>query len=175
MAATAKNNNQDNQPMSQKEAVYSAVQEVLGADSFEGQDLNRIVTSEQRKEMVDRLMEGFKSGVITLQTKFPSDQALRTYCTGLLSNWLRKDTRLNGGAPYQPKHPGIRGRGVSVESSDPQLKAMVTLLAQVTEPARRREIQKYIDDRKAELAESTPIYKGVDFDALPEGLRAKFA
>lgn len=164
-----KGRKQEQRKMNQKEAVYDAIEQVVG-EVEEGSNINRTITSEQRKDIVDMLVDGFKNDQIMLATEFPSDQALRTYCTGLLSNWLRKDTRLNGGDKYVPKHPG-RGRGVG---SDAQLKALNALLNQVSDPADKAEIQEYIDARKAEIAPAQ-TYKNVDFNVLPEGLRTKFS
>lgn len=156
----------------QKEAVYEAVKQVFGGTvEFEsGMDISSIINSEQRKFAVDALVQGFKDGEIVLFTEFPSEQALRTYCTGLLSNWLRKDTRLNGGGKYAPKHPG-RGRA----PADAQIKALQALMAQVKDPTEKKEIQQYIDARRTEIGAQASVIKNVDIEALPPGLRTKYS
>ena len=148
--------------MSQKEAVFRAVTVVTG---FNGDGICA-PTREQRAMINTILFEGFRKGEIELEREF-TDQELKAYVSGLQSNWLRKDKRLNGGIKYEAKNPGSRA-GVG----DPQLKAMRALLAGLTDPAQRAEVQRYIDARVAELAAiSAPQ---VDLSALPEALRTKF-
>lgn len=157
--------------LNQKEAVYESLKSIIG-DTVEfqaGVDVNRYINAEQRKSTVDLLVQGFENGDITLFTEFANEQALRTYCTGLLSNWLRKDTRLNGGGKYVAKHPG-RGRA----PADAQIKALQALMAQVRDPSDKKEIQQYIDARKSEIAAQAPPIKNVDMEALPTGLRTKY-
>ena len=88
--------------------------------------------------------------------------------SGLQSNWLRKDTRLNGGMKYTAKNPGSRAG-----SSDPSLKAMIALLSTLTDESERAEVQSYIDAKRAEIA-ATKQAKVVDFSALPADLAKKF-
>ena len=147
----------------QKEAVYQAVVNVTG---FNGDGVCEI-TPEQRKQVNAILFEGFKSGSIQIE-ELPDDAALKGYVSGLQSNWLRKDTRLNGGMKYQAKNPGSRAG-----SSDPSLKAMRALLSSVTTESEKQEIQSYIDARVSELS-ITKTAKTVDFSALPADLAAKF-
>lgn len=150
--------------VTQKEAVYQAVCNVTG---FNGEGVCEI-TSEQRKQVNAILFEGFKSGKIQIET-MPDDAALKGYVSGLQSNWLRKDTRLNGGMKYTAKNPGSRAG-----SSDPSLKAMRALLSTVKTDAERAEIQGFIDQRVSELSISKQT-KTVDFSALPAELAAKFS
>jgi hypothetical protein len=149
---------------SQKEAVYTAVINVTG---FNGEGVCT-PTKEQRAQICMILFEGFKSGKIELDREF-SDSELKSYVSGLLSNWLRKDKRLNGGVQYVAKNPGSRSG-----STDPQIKAMRALLATLTDPDERAEVQSYIDARLNEL-NAHKIKSTVDFSALPEELRAKFS
>src|SRR5690606_35898849 len=137
---------------SQKEAVFSAVTSVLseaGVDVPEGTPVSGVLTREYRGQVTNILVEGFNSGTIALDKMFESEAALRAYCSGLTSNWLRKDTRLNGGIKYVAKNPGSR-----VGAADPQLKAMRVLLSTKTEASDRAEIQKFIDARVAEIKAS---------------------
>ena len=64
----------------------------------------------------------------------------------MLSNWLRKDKRLNGNVQYVAKNPGSRAG-----STDPQIKAMRVLLSTQEDPTKRAEIQAFIDKRLAEI------------------------
>jgi hypothetical protein len=145
--------------MSQKEAVYLAITEMFDITGEGAVELNR----EQKHEVINVLMAGFKAKRISYAGELPDDKQLRNYCSGLLNNWLRKDSRLNGGTKYQPKNPGAR-RG----STDSQLQALIKLQALQDDPAKIAEIQVYIDKRKAELEPK------VDLSALPEDLRKKF-
>ena len=148
--------------VTQKDAVYAAVISVTGFNG-EGQCTP---SRDQRKDIAAILFEGFKSGHIQLDREF-SDTELNTYISGLMSNWLRKDTRLNGGVKYVAKNPGSR-QG----SGDEQLKALRALMSSLTDEADKAEVQAHIDARVAELArESAPK---IDFSKLPAALQAKF-
>lgn len=148
--------------MTQKEAVHAAVIAVCGT-----QDGAYSPTREQRAQISAILVEGFKAGKIQLEKEF-SDQELKSYVSGLQSNWLRKDKRLNGGVAYVAKNPGSR-QG----SGDPQLKAMRALLSTLTDESERAEVQSHIDARVTEL-NASKIKTTVDFSALPAELAAKF-
>lgn len=126
--------------MTQKEAVFSAIVNVCGT-----QDGAYHPTKEERASVNQILFEGFRSGTIELDREY-SDSELRAYVSGLQSNWLRKDKRLNGGTQYVAKNPGSRAG-----STDPQVKAMRALLATKTDASERAEIQAFIDKRVAEI------------------------
>lgn len=148
--------------MTQKEAVFVAMTSIVG--SFDGAC---VPTKEQRAQVNAILCEGFKAGKITLDREY-TDSDLKQYVSGLISNWLRKDTRLNGGSKYEAKNPGSRAG-----SSDPQLKAMRALLTTDITPEEKAEVQEYIDARVKEIS-VTKQAKIVDFNALPADLQAKF-
>jgi hypothetical protein len=109
-------------------------------------------------------LEGFKTNVIAYDGDIPSETLLKSYVSGLQSNWLRKDKRLNGGVQYVAKNPGSR-----TGSTDAQVKAMRVLLATKVDPADRAEIQSFIDKRLAEIKPTKTV--AIDVNALPEGLR----
>ena len=154
---------------SQKEAVYSAVMSVLGEQGVsvtEGSDISSLMSRELRSQVSEILVEGFKNGSIELNKTF-SDSELRTYVSGLQSNWLKKDKRLNGGTQYVAKNPGSRAG-----SSDPQLKALRSLLSALTDETERLEVQSHIDARSAELA-AQKVTKSIDRSAIPAELLTK--
>lgn len=149
--------------MSQKEAVFQAVKNVCGEQE------TYTPSKEQRAQVNAILFEGFRSGQIELDREF-SDSDLKSYVSGLQSNWLRKDKRLNGNVSYVAKNPGSRAG-----SGDPQLKAMRALLSTLTTDADRAEVQSHIDTRIAEINASKKKTVAVDFSALPADLAAKFS
>lgn len=153
--------------MSQKEAVYSAVTSVLGENNInvsEGTDVSTLMTRELRSQVNQVLFEGFRSGNVELDREY-SDSDLKAYVSGLQSNWLRKDKRLNGGAKYSAKNPGSR-----IGSSDPSLKAMRALLTTLTTDADRSEVQYAIDARVSEIQASKVKKTVINVEALPSSL-----
>jgi hypothetical protein len=157
--------------INQKEAVFQAITSVLAEaaiDFEEGQDVGAIMTKELRSQVNQILFEGFKGGTIEIAKEF-SDTDLKAYVSGLQSNWIRKDKRLNGNTQYVAKNPGSR-----VGSGDAMLKNLKALLStlEVGSPD-HTEVQACITTRTTEIA-STKAKVTVDFSALPESLRIKY-
>ena len=142
--------------MTQKEAVFSAIQNVCGT-----QDGAYTPTKEERASVNQILFEGFRSGTIELDREY-SDSELKAYVSGLQSNWLRKDKRLNGNVQYVAKNPGSRAG-----STDASVKAMRALLATKSDPSERKEIQDFIDKRVAEIKPAKTVTINVS-DLPPE-------
>lgn len=128
--------------MTQKEAVFTAMTSVFEVSEFEGPVTP---SKEQRASVNQILFEGFRAGKIELEREY-DDSGLKAYVSGLQSNWLRKDKRLNGGVAYVAKNPGSRAG-----STDPQIKACRLLLATKTDPTERAEIQAFIDQRISQI------------------------
>lgn len=152
--------------LTQKEGVYNAVVKVLrnnGVKFTEGMNVSKVITREMRAQVCQELVQGFSAGQIELETKFDAEE-LKGYCPGLLSNWLRKDTRLNGGEKYKAKNPGSR-----TGSMDPTIRNLQIAMAQVSDPRAKAEFQSAIDARKAELA-AAKLPK-VDINHIPASLR----
>ena len=149
--------------MTQKEAVFQAICNVTG---FKGDGILSI-SKEQRAQVNAILFEGFRSQTIELDREY-SDSDLKSYVSGLQSNWIRKDKRLNGGTQYVAKNPGSRAG-----STDPQLKAMRALLSTLESESDRAEVQAAINAKVAEITVAKQA-KTVDFSALPADLAAKF-
>lgn len=82
--------------LSQKDAVYNFVTEALGqnAQLEDGLKLRNLVTKEVRKVVRQRLFASVRSGEIKLSKQY-DDSKLKKYCSGLINNWLQKDTRFN--------------------------------------------------------------------------------
>lgn len=158
---------------SQKDAVFNAIKSVLEANNIhfeEGSSAGSLMTKELRAEVNSTLVEGFQSGSIELDSP-KTEKELKAYASGLQSNWLKKDKRLNGGVAYMPKNPGSR-----TGQNDPQIKALRALLSTKTDPAEIEEIQGYIDQRLEVLAANKKTKSvTVDFTALPEELQTKYS
>ena len=150
---------------SQKEAVYNAVTHVLGTEFPDSGPVTP--TKEQRAQVNLILFQGFRAGEIELDREF-TDTELKAYVSGLQSNWLRKDKRLNGNIAYVAKNPGSRA-GVG----DPQLKALRALLKTQVDPNKIKEIHEYIERRTAEISATKAKTVEVNVDDLPAELRAK--
>ena len=149
--------------MNQKNAVFQAICNVTGHT-----DGVLVISKEQRAQVNMILFQGFRAGTIELDREF-SDSELKTYVSGLQSNWIRKDTRLNGNVKYTAKNPGSRAG-----AGDPQLKSLKALFSTLEKDADKIEVQGYIDARMAEIA-VTKQAATVDFSALPADLQAKYS
>jgi DNA-binding ferritin-like protein (Dps family) len=80
--------------LSQKDAVYTFVLAALENKPADGQKLKDLVTKDVRKVVRQRLFASVKSGEIKLSKQF-DDSKLKKYCSGLINNWLKKDSRFN--------------------------------------------------------------------------------
>lgn len=157
--------------MNQKTAVYNAITSVLkenGVDFEDGMDVGPLMTRELRAQVNQILFEGFKNEEIEIDGT-RSDSELKSYVSGLQSNWIRKDKRLNGDTKYVAKNPGSRaGQG------DPQLRAMRNLLKLATTDEDRAEIQEHIEQRMAAIAAEKAKSLEIDFTHIPAALREKY-
>ena len=154
--------------ITQKEAVFNAITGVLNEHDIKMEgDIGKVMSRELRAEVNTILFCGFREGKIELDREY-TDAELKAYVSGLQSNWLRKDSRLNGGIGYVPKNPGSRaGQG------DPQLKALRALLKTQVDADKITEIQQYIDKRLTEIGATKSKTVTVNVDDLPADLRSK--
>ena len=148
--------------MNQKEATYNAICAVTGHQGDGAVEISK----EQRAQVNMILFDGFRAGKIELDREF-TDAELKGYVSGLQSNWIRKDKRLNGGIAYTAKNPGSRAG-----SGDPSLKALRALFSTLTTDADKTEVQGYIDARVAEL--NVAKAPTIDYSVLPHDLMIKF-
>jgi hypothetical protein len=158
----------------QKEAVYTAVMNVLESEGLEfekGQIITELVDDKMRASVHAILVEGFKAGEISLkqteenQKKLKNSSELSSYVSGLISNWFRKDTRLNGGGVYKPKNPGSRAG-----HSNPTIKALRQLLKTGLSTDQATKVQSELDIRIKEFRAAKQKDVEIDYSALPEGL-----
>lgn len=91
---------QETKKMSQKDAVYNFVVEVVNGSVEYGQVLTKekklkeLVTKEVRKAVRQKLFTAVKSSQIRM-SKDMDESKLKKYCSGLINNWLNKDERFN--------------------------------------------------------------------------------
>jgi hypothetical protein len=152
--------------LNQKEAVFNAVSSVLGQDSF---DQACELTKEQRATVIEMVAEGFANGEVEMsdaaRAKYSEHSKLKTYTNGLVSNWLRKDKRLNGGVKHTIQNPGSRaGSGDKVIKELKKLRSTLTEQEQIE--AVDAEIEKRLASIKAEKAKNVEI----DTSLIPDDL-----
>lgn len=113
--------------MNQKEAVFQVIKDLRRGEV--DTDKAVVLTKQEKQVAAQKLFEGFKKGKVAYNHEMPSDDKLLLYISGLVSNWLRKDKRLNGQRNYTPRRPGSRTSPLSMDSNiDPdQLEALRTL------------------------------------------------
>jgi len=158
--------------LTQKEAVYNITMSVLYENKVvfdEGeQHINEVMTKEMRSTITECLMDSFRFGDEVKLDKDYDYKKLRAYTQGVISNWYRKDPRLNGGTKYIPKKKGSR-----VGLNDPQVKAMRKMLKEVKKTNNQQHInaiQTEINKRLA-IIQSEKAKSKVDVSAIPEHLR----
>lgn len=144
---------------SQVEAVIELVESVV--EIVPGQAVE--LTDAQRKQVIDGLVNGFTKGEIKLRSLYDSDIKLRTYCAGLLSNWLRKSSKLNGGEQYQAKNPGSRSGSTEYKQAMQLKKFLVSQNKSI--PA---ELEQFIATNAPQPKAKT---KQIDVSSLPEELK----
>lgn len=151
--------------MKQRESVFNAVVSVIGEVSGKVE-----LSKEQRSQVIEMVTESIISGETDFSAeareKHDTREKVKTYVNGLVSNWLRKDVRLNGGEKYEAKNPGSRaGRG------DEMLRNLKALQSTLTDSAQKEVVQAEIDKRIAEL-QATKVKKvEIDITKIPEELR----
>lgn len=141
--------------MTQKDAVFNAVTSVLANNNItfaSGSNVADLLTRELRSQINTQLMSDFQAGNVALaadsQSKLTNTVELRNYVSGLVSNWVRKDPRLNGGTVVAT----TSSSSTKSLNSDPKLRALRKLHATQTDLNRKAEIQGYIDARLEELS-----------------------
>lgn len=150
---------------SQKQAVFSVVCAVIG--EFEGK---AELTKDQRKQVIEMVTDSITSGETEFsaeaKTKYDNRDKVKGYVNGMVSNWLRKDERLNGGEKYVTKNPGSRaGQG------DEVLKNLKALKTTLTDKDHIAAVDEEIAKRTAELAAEKAKTVTINVDKIPEALR----
>jgi hypothetical protein len=158
----------------QREATFNAIITVLSTNSVtfqSGSDVKSVITSDHKKKVKDILITGFKNGTIDYtedfaKTKLVSDSELSKYCSGLISNWIKKDPRLNGNTKYQ-----VTNKGSRVGQGDSQVKELRKLLKATVGTEAEQEVVAALNARiEAVKATKKPVVS-IDVESLPENLR----
>jgi len=155
---------------SQKAVVYEAISSFLQENERQFDAGDKVELSpEDRKTIVTMIVTAIETGEMEFSpeaaTKHNTPEKMRNYSTGLLSNWLRKDKRLNGGAKHSIKNPGSRvGQDDEIIKSLKSLKKILTSKREVE--IVEAEIQIRIEFLKNQKSMNVLINK----DAIPTHL-----
>ena len=147
--------------MTQGELVYIAVRSVF--TSNEAVPSTKSWTDDQLKRVHDRVLLGFVNGEVSKNSGGNDEIALKKYIPGLVNNWVRKDSRMNGGVKYTPMNPGSR-----TGTADEKLKNLKVLLTMVSDPDAKVAVQAEIDKR---LEEIKPKAEAINEAMIPESLK----
>jgi hypothetical protein len=158
--------------MKQRDAVYQGIRNIMteNGETFEdGGNVQPFFAkgSEFRATLSLALITGFQDGTIECTQSYEPGE-LKVYVSGLISNWLRKDARLNGNVKYVASNPGSRAG-----SGDSMLKELRKLRTVVQDETMLAEIDTHIATRVAEVAASKAKKVTIDFSKLPAELQAK--
>lgn len=146
--------------MKQSTAVFMAICAVKGSDSF----TEKVTLNEaERAQVFAMVLEGFNGGTIDLSKSY-DEKALKSYTNALISNQLRKDTKLNGGAKYEPASTGTRSFG-----GDEQIKQLRLILKTDLSDEDKRVVEAHIEARVTEL--EIAKQPTVDWSKVPEAVR----
>ena len=131
------------QQVSQKDAVFNAIKSLLNDKGISLSDTEPVKLSlEERKIVVSILIESVIDGSMVMSaeavSKFHTPEKLRNYVTSLLSNWLRKDARLNGGLKQNKTLLKKNGNTAII-------KKLKKLKSKLTNPLEIVKVQKEID------------------------------
>ena len=159
--------------MKQSEAILKYTNEVLDSEGIkfdEGTDIAEVANGDVRKQVADLVTEGILSKEIDFSDKaretYDTEAKVRSYVSGLITNWWKKNPKLNGGTTYKPKNPGSRtGNG---DKQMKELKKAAKVYAD--DPAKLASINEFIDKRRAELIAAKKKDIEINYDVLPEGL-----
>lgn len=162
--------------MNQREAVYTTTLNALadaGVAFDDGQNVEDVVTKDMRKSIIACISSAILKGEVEMsaegRVKYADEPKMRNYVSGLVSNWFRKDKRLNGGVKHEIKNPGSRAG-----AGDEQLKALKTLRATKTDDADAlKAIDEAIASRKAELGTKKVEITEEMLSLIPADLRSK--
>ncbi len=154
--------------LTQKEGVYNAIASLKSFD--DGDEV--VLSKDEKATVVEMVCASFEANEVALsdnaRAKFDTPEKLRSYTSGMVNNWLRKDTRLNGGSKYVTKNPGSRAG-----SGDSVIKNLKLLKSTISDDAKIAEIDSAIEARKTEIAAEKAKDVEIDFSVISPDLLAK--
>ena len=149
--------------MNQKDCVYTVITALVEVDPTTPTTL----TKDQRSQALQGIYELLKNDEVTISAekidKMTEDKHYKDYASNIFNNWLRKDTRLNGGVTYQAKNPGSRAG-----AGDEQVKELKKLLSTLSNPDQQAQVQAAITSRLQELKIKNTKAPEIDFSLIPE-------
>jgi hypothetical protein len=148
---------------SQVDAVHFIVKATLGERFTEGTNAQEIMTKDDRAACIAYLVSGLSDNTISIKSVPATDAKLRSYASGLLTNWLLKSKVLNGGQKYEVKNPGIRSDSEQIKQAK-ALRAVMVAKGESTEV-----VDAFI---AANTVVKVKADKTLDVSALPEELQA---
>jgi len=163
--------------LNQREATFQAIIDVLnnsGVTFTPGEEVKSVLTSEHKKKVRQILVSGFKDGSITstpeFMSKMSTDADLSKYASGLISNWVKKDTRLNGNKKPQSVSGGNSTR---IGNGDSQVKELKKLLKATAGTDSEQEVVDALNERLSQLKTSkvSKSKNSINTDSVPENLR----
>ena len=160
--------------INQKEGVYQVVKSVVSENGLThevGQNAKEILGKVGVKKVHELVCGLIMSREIDMteegRAKYQTEKDMLGYARGLVTNWLNKDTRLNGGEKYVTKNPGSREG-----ASDEVLKELKKLRAMKEGDADALEmIDAAIESRKTEIKAANAPKVEIDVSKLPAGLQ----
>jgi hypothetical protein len=164
--------------LNQREATFQAITTVLsnsGVNFTSGEDAKSVLTSEHKKKVRDILVSGLKDGSITstqeFMSKMSTDADLSKYTSGLISNWIKKDTRLNGNKKHQSS--GGNSSSNRVGNSDSQVKELKKLLKATVGTDSEQEVAEALNARINELKvnKTSRAKSSISVESIPENLQ----
>ena len=155
--------------ISQKDAVYGAslrIMEESGICFDEGVDvLTDVIDKDIRTMIVSVLVESFKEDKIVMNKRQSGDN-LKRYASGLVSNWAKKDIRLNGGTEHKIKKPGSR-----MGNTDPMVRELRKMLKEFKGSPHEIKIKKELDIRLVQLRKERAKNVVINRKLIPESLK----
>jgi len=155
--------------ISQKDAVYEVSMRVLeenGVIFEEGVDvLVDVIDRDIRSTIVSILVESFKEDKIVMNKRHEGKN-LRRYASGLISNWAKKDTRLNGNVEYRIKNPGSR-----VGTTDPMVRELRKFLKQVKGTKHEEDVKKELSIRLNSIRKEQVKDIVINTNLIPDSIK----
>lgn len=155
---------------SQKQAVYAAITAFMQENGRSFDDGDKVeLSAEDRKTITTMIVTALDVGDMEFSSearaKYDTPEKVRNYSTGLLSNWLRKDDRLNGGTKHSIKNPGSR-----VGQDDELIKNLKTLKKVLTSDKEIQAVDVEINLRIEQLRNEKLKHISIDKNNIPKHL-----